>query len=278
MIREWLELAQREGVQNAENVPFWLAPEGPARAGVVLVHGFSATPREMRPLAEALAAQGFATLGVRLPGHGTSPEDLSQRSYAEWIEIVGAGIDLVASATPRVYGAGLSTGALALLAASHDHPLAGMLLLAPFLRLRHPLAPYVGLLRHVLAYETRQVEPELEPFYYSRRPLRAIHQLLRLARRVRRLLPRLETPALVIASRGDATADPQSAVGLFARLGSSRKQLQMLGPEVPHTLLGSDNPRREEVIRRCCDFIDDLEGERGETPAGLQEGGPATRA
>ena len=40
-------------------------------------HGFTATPDEMRPLGEALAARGFRVEGVRLPGHGTSVEHLA---------------------------------------------------------------------------------------------------------------------------------------------------------------------------------------------------------
>ena len=71
-------------------LPFWLDPSQPACATVVLVHGFSATPREMRPLAEALTARGFAALGVRLPGHGTTPEDLARRNYGEWIATIDA--------------------------------------------------------------------------------------------------------------------------------------------------------------------------------------------
>jgi len=276
MFKNFIELAHQEGVSHEENFPFWLEPDGPPRAGVVLVHGFSATPREMRPLAEALVADGFITLGVRLPGHGTTPEDLSRRSYVEWVATVGAALELLAQKCPRLYAAGLSTGALSLLAATRDHPLAGMVLLAPFLRLRHPLAPYVWLLRHLLHYETREVDAELAPFYYTRRPLRAIHQLLLLVRAVRRLLPMLHAPALVIASQGDATADHRSAVHLFAKLGSTRKQLQLLGPEVPHTLLGSDNPRRAEVIRMCCDFFNELEKENFGKPAGDQEGRDAT--
>ena len=175
-MKRFIELARKEGVTHEENFPFWLEPDTPPRAGVVLVHGFSATPREVRPLAEALTTAGFATLGVRLPGHGTSPQDLSKRKYAEWVATVGTAIKITASQTERVYAAGLSTGSLALLAASRDFNLSGMVLLAPFLRLHHPLAPYVWLLRHLFHYEKRSLEPELAPFYYAQRPLRAIHQ------------------------------------------------------------------------------------------------------
>src|SRR5512139_3475104 len=61
--------ARADRVGDDDNLPFYLAPAATA-AAVLLVHGFSATPWEMRPLAEDLMTRGFACLAVRLPGHG----------------------------------------------------------------------------------------------------------------------------------------------------------------------------------------------------------------
>jgi len=260
MIQQLIDLAHQDGVTHEENFPFWLEPEPPARACVVLVHGFSATPREMRPLANTLVAHGFAALGVRLPGHGTSPEDLSRRSYREWVSTVHAALDIAGTRAPRVYAAGLSTGAMTLLAATRTFDLQGMILMAPFLRLQHPLAPFVWILRHLVHYETRDIEAELIPFYYARRPLKAIHQLMLLVAKVRRLLPRITLPALVLTSKGDQTADYNSAIRLFEQLGSADKSIEVFEDEVPHTLLGDDNPERDRVIQLCLDFL--LERER----------------
>ena len=54
--------------------------------GIVLVHGFLASPAELRELGEKLAARGHAVIGVRLAGHGTSPWDLRDRSWQDWLE------------------------------------------------------------------------------------------------------------------------------------------------------------------------------------------------
>lgn len=259
VLKEFIELAQREGVAHEDNFPFWLEPEAPANACVVLVHGFSATPREMRPLGAALVEHGFSALGVRLPGHGTSPEDLSQRSYHEWVATVRSAIEIAATQSKRVYAAGLSTGTLALLAASQTEALSGQVLLAPFLRLKHPLAPFTWLLRHLMHYETRTIEPELEPFYYSRRPLRAIHELIRLTKEVRKHLHQTTTPTLLVASEGDATADPKSAIELFEQLASPCKKMELYGEEVPHAMMGEDNPRRNEIIQMSVEFFTQLE-------------------
>ena len=49
--------------------PFWFEG-GPI--GVLLVHGFTATPVEVRRLADRLNAQGYTVAGPLMAGHGTA--------------------------------------------------------------------------------------------------------------------------------------------------------------------------------------------------------------
>ena len=37
--------------------------------GCLLIHGFTGTPKEMRPLGDFLADKGYSVLGIRLSGH-----------------------------------------------------------------------------------------------------------------------------------------------------------------------------------------------------------------
>ena len=97
--------SRARGVNDPDNLPFMLFPEG-AKTAVLLVHGFTATPWEMRPLGETLAASGIASLAVCLPGHGTSPEDLSGRRWEEWLEAVDEGYQLLGRDFQSVYGMG----------------------------------------------------------------------------------------------------------------------------------------------------------------------------
>lgn len=254
-----LAAARRDGVVSSANLPFLLTPQCPPRAGILLVHGFSASPREMRGFAERLAAAGYLALGVRLPGHGTTPADLRTRRYEEWLEAVADGERLLAQRTSRVYGVGLSTGAMLLLALAARRPLAGLVLLSPFLRLRHPLAPAAGLLRHLRPYQQRPIAEELAPYYYALRPLAGVHQLMRLVRRVRSELPGLEPPTLAISAEGDQTARVDSAIEMFRRLGSRHKEFHLFGPDVPHVLTTEENPRREETLELILRFLQGIE-------------------
>src|SRR5256885_14246546 len=59
--------------------------------GCLLIHGFTATPDEMRPLGEALAARGFPVRAVRLAGHGTEVADLAGTRWTDWFASVAEG-------------------------------------------------------------------------------------------------------------------------------------------------------------------------------------------
>lgn len=254
-----LELSRREGVVNAANLPFLLQPQRPATAGVLLVHGFTASPWEMRFFGEALAAAGFLALGIRLPGHGTSAEDLEQRRYEEWLAVVDRGHTLLAEAGLRCYGIGMSTGSLLLLAQAAERPLRGMVLLSPFLKMRHPLAPAAVVLRFFRRFQKHQVAGPLSDYYYDRRPVNGIYQLCRLTRKIRKVLPTIGVPTLVISSAGDRTIDPASGREIFRRLGSRKKEFHCFGPEVPHILCTPENPRWRETFQLTLDFLQGLE-------------------
>ena len=67
----------------AECQPFLL--EG-GRHGVVLFHGFTGSAGHMRPLGEALHAQGFTVRGINLPGHASSMEDMARFTWQDWLQ------------------------------------------------------------------------------------------------------------------------------------------------------------------------------------------------
>ena len=96
--------------------PFFF-PGGPT--GVLLVHGFTGAPKEMRWMGEYLAKQGYTVLGVRLAGHATQPADMLRVTWQDWLTSVEDGWHLLRGAADQVFVAGLSMGGtLALLLAS----------------------------------------------------------------------------------------------------------------------------------------------------------------
>jgi len=241
-------------ITDPRHRPFYLPVPG-ATTAALLIHGFTGSPWEMLEPAKKLADAGISCLALRLPGHGTSPQDLARCRYEQWLDAVLAGSALLQRDHAAVAAVGLSTGAMLALAAQAQHPFARLALLAPYLAFRSKLAPFAGLLRHIIPYQHRTIAPQLQGIYYDQRPLAGIHQLNRLRRHVRQVLPAITAPVMVICAEGDKTVAPDSAVQLYHLLGSPKKQLHRFGEEVPHVLTTAENPRLKETLQLLVDFI-----------------------
>ena len=77
----------------------------------LLLHGLTGAPSEMRPVGEALARAGFRAVGLLLPGHGTTPDDLETVTRGDMLDAAREAL-LSLRGARRVYLCGLSMGAL----------------------------------------------------------------------------------------------------------------------------------------------------------------------
>lgn len=92
---------------------FFLPGSGEAgRTGVLLVHGLTGTPNEMRLLAKGLNRGGFAVYAVQLAGHCGTPDDLIRVRWTDWTASVHAGAERLRAQVDRVVVMGLSMGAV----------------------------------------------------------------------------------------------------------------------------------------------------------------------
>ena len=87
--------------------PFFL--EGGSHA-VLLIHGFTGSAGHMRPLGEALHAQGFTVQGINLPGHATSMEDMGRTQWQDWLQAAKEACVALKDRYEHVSVAGLSMG------------------------------------------------------------------------------------------------------------------------------------------------------------------------
>src|SRR5579871_2854406 len=82
------------------------------RRGLLVVHGFTGTPFEVRPCGEALNARGFTVVGPRLAGHGGSIGELSSTRWPDWYATVENAFDELRARCDAVALCGLSLGGL----------------------------------------------------------------------------------------------------------------------------------------------------------------------
>ncbi len=234
------ETATRSGA------PYLLEPSGASSAaggtggvGVLVIHGFLASPAETRGLGGHLAAAGALVMGVRLAGHGTSPWDLRDRAFTDWLDSARRGYRLLAETCERIVVVGFSAGAdIALtLAAERPRGLAGVCAVCAPIKFRDRdmvFVPLVHGLNRLMAWWP-SLEAGVMPFRlndsehpeinYRHIPVRGVYELRRLVAHTLRLLPLVEVAALVIQADGDPVVDPASARQIMRRLGTARKDL-----------------------------------------------------
>ncbi len=224
--------------------------------GVLLIHGFGGAPSEMRLLGDYLHGRGFTVLGVRLAGHGTSPEDMASTKWPHWYAAVEDGYHLLGGLCGEVNVAGLSMGALLAFKLAAEYPAARIAAVnAPLFIFdrRLPLLPVYRLFRRFERQEKRKYAGgELYNVAYDYVPLACLTSLLAFIRHVDGLLPFVDRPALMLQSRNDRTVRPDSANHIYRRLASRDKRLVWLERSGHVATLDVE---REQVFRQVGDFF-----------------------
>jgi carboxylesterase len=108
----------------------WSVAGGPA--GALCIHGFTGNPTSMRPVAKAFAAAGFTVELPRLPGHGTTVDEMITTGWADWTDAAEAAYQDLAARCERVVVSGLSMGGTLTLWLASRHPeIAGIVCVNP---------------------------------------------------------------------------------------------------------------------------------------------------
>ena len=92
------------------------------RSGVLLIHGLTGTPMEMRLLGKGLNRAGFTVHGMQLAGHCGNVEDLLATGWRDWYASVEQAADAMLGKVDQLFVGGLSMGALLALKLAADRP------------------------------------------------------------------------------------------------------------------------------------------------------------
>jgi carboxylesterase len=197
---------------------------GSGTTGVLLIHGFTGSPRSLRPWAEDLVARGYRVELPLLPGHGTRWEDMERVAWTDWYAAVERAYDDLAATTERVFVGALSMGGgLALELAAH-RPSAGLILVNPSVGTRDKrflVLPLLSLVRRSIAAIGSDIAlADVDEGAYERTPLKGVVQLTKLWRAVRADLGKVTAPVLLYRSLTDHVVDPSSAATIIRDIGS----------------------------------------------------------
>lgn len=92
------------------------------RAGVLLIHGLTGTPAEMRFVGKGLNRAGFTVHGMQLAGHCGSEADLLKTGWRDWTCSVREGAERLRREVDHLFVAGLSMGSVLALNLAIEKP------------------------------------------------------------------------------------------------------------------------------------------------------------
>lgn len=237
--------------------PFSSAGYGPnAATGVVLSHGFTGSTVSMLAWARYLADAGYAVSLPLLPGHGTTWQELSRTPWQQWYEAYDDAYAALAERTERVVAAGLSMGGALALRLAAFRPVAGVAVVNPGLTVADPLAKYAGLLKYVRpsvrAIGNSIKLPGQDEAAYTRTPVAAVAELLRLFKDTAAQLPNVTAPVIAFRSTVDPIV-PESSMDLLRKLvGSTDLEVVPLENSYHVATMDHDAPL---IFDRTSEFI-----------------------
>jgi len=236
--------------------------------GVLCLHGFMASPAEVRWLGKHLADLGCTVYGPRLPGHATDYHDMTRHRWQDWYTAVEDALGILRSQCERVFVVGHSMGGMLGLLLAANAQVDGLAALAtPITFANRSMAaahwakwirPYTDqtdrstLVELINAEQTRRGEHVVGRVRHNLWSTAAVSEIFALAGVVRECLPAVKVPLLAIYSEADQTVPLSNRDLLLSQVKSSVIE--------QHTLKHSDHilpqdSERETVFQLVADFI-----------------------
>lgn len=201
--------------------------------GALVLHGFTGSPVSMRPVAEGLAAAGFAVEMPRLPGHGTHVDDMIETGWDDWLTEAERALEALAARCPdgRLVVVGLSMGGALTAALAQGHPeLAGIVVINTPIAVPAELAEGIeemlaGGVETIDSIGGDLADPDADEVSYEATPLRSMLTMIIAGQDVRARLGEIRCPALIITSRQDHVVNPADSDVLADELGGPVERL-----------------------------------------------------
>lgn len=231
--------------------------KGTNERAVLLLHGYTGAPSEMRLLGEYLNNKGFTVKCVLLPGHGTTPEDLNETTTDDWYAEAERACCELLSSHSKVMVAGLSMGGLLTIRIASQLPIDRAAILAAPIYLQDKRVPLFPILRYFIKYLPKQKRNYHEAAKYNvaydkmpTKPIGSILQMIKTAKA--EYIPKIEIPCLIMQSRIEHTVAPKSAQYIYDNIKSKIKKLVWF--EHCGHILTLDN-EREKVFELVGEFF-----------------------
>lgn len=255
---------------------------------VLLIHGITGTPSEMRYLGKGLNKAGFTVFCNTLPHHCATLGELKKVTWQEIVDACARDFKELRREYKEVFVAGLSMGALVSIHLAYKFPseVSGIGALAPTIyydgwavhkgKIFMNLAWHIPFLRDTInireswpyGLKDESLRESIGRFYkdadagkyYNKVllfgspffPLVNLYQHHLLTKVVKKEMSRVKTPIVIIHAKEDDMTSPRNARYVFDRIGSSDKSLVILENSYHMVTIDKDKDR---VIQELAGFF-----------------------
>lgn len=228
-----------------------------SKIGVLLSHGFTGSPASMRPWGEFLAQHGYTVSVPRLPGHGTTVEEMLQTRFSDYTAAIESAYADLAAQCDTVVVAGLSMGGALVLQLAERHPeIAGVVLVNAAVASTNKQLLLLPLIKHLVktfpAIGNDIKKPDMVEHAYDKTPLKPLASMLVTWKQIRADLGLISCPVLLFRSAEDHVVDPSSARIILSGIASADKTEIVLTNSYHVATLDNDAP---EIFAASADFI-----------------------
>ncbi|MFM1966060.1 MAG: hypothetical protein RL134_1785 [Actinomycetota bacterium] len=226
--------------------------------GILLLHGFTGSPKSMKPWGERMAAEGHTVRVPRLPGHGTRWQDMNLTRWEDWYAEADRAFLELQKSCERVFVFGLSMGgSLTLrLAEQHGDAIRGIVLVNPAVHSERPdrfLLPVLQLVVPAFPGISNDIKkPGQDEGAYDKIPLKAAHSLTALWKVTKQDLPRVRNPLLLFRSEVDHVVEASNSRYILDHVSSTDTTEVVLKDSFHVATLDND---AETIVAGSVDFV-----------------------
>lgn len=232
--------------------------EGTKDLGLLLIHGFTGSPSEMRTLGNYLNGNGYTTYGPQLAGHGSTPEEMAKTRKEDWWNSVIEGYQyLIDKGYKQVVAIGLSMGGILSLKLAIEKELKAVIPMAAPIFVHDKRIALSRWIKYIKAYEVKKISKEdhIAQYLdsYDRTPIACAESLYKLMKEVKRELSKITIPIQIMQGKKDETVMHESANYIYSHVHSKIKELKWYEKSTHIMTLDRE---KEKVYEDILHFLD----------------------
>lgn len=230
---------------------------------VLLIHGWTSVPYEVRRLGKYLNENGYTVLGPLLRGHGTTPEDLGKTKWEDWMCDVCKAYEELAKNHQEIYVAGTSLGAnLTVMLAKNKPKISGIILMAmPYKVKLERISSFIARIISLFKKYNKKFYPPTfgssstitRLISYQTYPIKSVFEIHKLMKIVRKELPKVKQPCFILQSNSDHIVTKNSLEEIYAHIGSKIKEKKYVH-RAYHTFIS--DVKNEHIFEDILKFIE----------------------